>query len=524
MDERRAKGWLVAAAIWLVILVVLALAYRFLVHPRLSGRLQAATSSPSQYLEEMVVGVDSFSGYAILRSAAVRDELKARRIRLAFQDDKADYANRMEALRAGKTQMAVFTLDSLISAGARLGEFPGSIVWVIDETKGGDAIVAYQDAVGSLQALNDPATRLILTPGSPSEFLARVVLANFNIPSLSAKAFTPANGAAAVLAEFRRANRSSKSAFVLWEPYVSRALEEPGAHVLLDSSRVRGYIVDVLVVQRAFLRDKPQAVRALVEAYARAAHALNSQADGLVGLVQSDARDNATDALDDTQARKVVQGIHWKNTLENYSHFGLSEAGGRGGLPTLEDMIGNVIEVLIRTGALTADPLSGRHSSLFYDQILASMKADGFHPGTTWNALPGVESGARQEEVRGERELPTLTAEQWERLQPVGELRAAPIAFQRGSARLSLDGEREIGELARRLQAFPKFYVRVVGLARAEGDAEANRILARDRAQAAAQVLATQGIHAERIRIEADVQGVGAEAQAVTFVVGQLPY
>ncbi|MBL9137254.1 MAG: OmpA family protein [Verrucomicrobiales bacterium] len=524
MDERRAKGWLVAAAIWLVILAVLALAYRFLVHPRLSGRLQAATSSPSQYQDELVVGIDSFSGYAILRSAAVRDELKARRIRLTFQDDKADYTRRIEALRAGKTQVAVFTLDSFISAGARLGEFPGSIVWVIDETKGGDAMVAYQDAVGSLQALNDPATKLVLTPGSPSEFLARVVLANFNIPNLSAKAFTSADGADAVLTEFRRANRSSKSAFVLWEPYVSRALEEPGAHVLLDSSRVRGYIVDVLVVQRAFLRDKPQTVRALIEAYARAAYALNSQADGLVGLVQADARANATDTLDDHQARKVVQGIHWKNTLENYAHFGLAGGEGRGGLPSLEDMIGNVVEVLVRTGALATDPLSGRHNSLFFDQILAGMKADGFHPGTTWNALPGVESGGRPEEVRSEHELATLTADQWERLQPVGELRAAPIAFQRGSARLGLDGEREIGELARRLQSFPKFYIRVVGLARAEGDAEANRALARDRAQAAAQVLAAQGINIQRIRTEAAVQSTGAEAQAVTFIVGQLPY
>jgi hypothetical protein len=39
-------------------------------------------------------------------------------------------------------QLAVFTIDSLITAGAKAGDFPGSIVLVIDETKGGDAIVA----------------------------------------------------------------------------------------------------------------------------------------------------------------------------------------------------------------------------------------------------------------------------------------------------------------------------------------------------------------------------------------------
>lgn len=524
MNERRAKGWIVAAVIWVMLLTVLAGAYRYLVHPRLAGRLREATSSPSQYREDVVLAADSFSGYAILRSPAVREELKARQIRLTLQDDKADYAARLQALREGRLQMAVFTLDSLITAGARAGEFPGSIVWVLDETAGGDAIVAHTNGVRSLQDLNDPAARLVLTPGSPSEFLARVVLANFNVPGLTDRAFVGVNGASAVLAEFRRSAPSARQAFVLWEPYVTRALAVPGAHVLLDSSRLRGYIVDVLVAERAFLRDRPETVRAVLEAYARAAYGLHQQADGLVTLVQDDARLTSSDALDATQARKIVEGIHWKNTLENYAHFALADPAERAGVPTLEDMIGNVIEVLIRTGALAGDPLAGRHNTLFFDRILADLRTSGFHPGKAWNALAGVDVGASQESVRRDRQLVVLSEAQWQSLQPVGELRVAPIAFQRASASLGLDGERALADLARRLQSFPSFYVRVIGQARAEGDTEANRVLARARAETVAQGLGTQGVASQRIRTEARVTPGGAEAQAVTFEVGQLPY
>ncbi len=166
MNESRAKGCLLAAAVWCVILGLLAVAYKFLIHPYFSEKLKGETGSASQYKEEIVAAADSFSGYAILRSEALKQDLKARQIKLTVRDDKADYAARLKALQSGEVQLAVFTLDSLLTAGARAGDFPGSIVLVIDETKGGDAIVALKSAVATLQDLNDPAARIVLTPNS----------------------------------------------------------------------------------------------------------------------------------------------------------------------------------------------------------------------------------------------------------------------------------------------------------------------------------------------------------------------
>jgi hypothetical protein len=207
MSDKRAKGCLIAALLWCVILLVLGLAYRFLVHPHVAERIREATGSPSQYQHELTIAADSFSGYCLLRSESLQQFLKEAQIRLTIQDDQADYPARLEALRTGRVQMAAFTIDSLLIAGAQAGDFPGSIILVLDESQGADAIVARQGALRSLQDLDHPSARIVLTPNSPSEFLARVVLAHFLLPQLPGDWQEPAAGPAAVLRTVPR-NRS----------------------------------------------------------------------------------------------------------------------------------------------------------------------------------------------------------------------------------------------------------------------------------------------------------------------------
>src|SRR5206468_121061 len=160
-----------------------------------------------------------------------------------------------------------------------------------------------------------------------------------------------------------------KRAYVLWEPYVSKALEKKGVRVLIDSSKLKGYIVDVLVAEREFLRDHATIVRAVLEAYSRASYTYAQQPNAMAKLVMEDARQTGLESVDEKQAQQIVQGILWKNTLENYGHFGLSPKSGAGGdLQNLEDMIDNITDVLLKTKALAQDPLAGKHTTLFYGQ------------------------------------------------------------------------------------------------------------------------------------------------------------
>jgi outer membrane protein OmpA-like peptidoglycan-associated protein len=266
-------------------------------------------------------------------------------------------------------------------------------------------------------------------------------------------------------------------------------------------------------------------VLAVVEAHCRAAYAYAQQPDGMMKQVIEDARRTGAESLDDAQSKQIVQGIRWKNTLENYAHFGLSGGAAPNDAPHLEDIIANIIDVLVKTKGLARDPLPGKQNTLFYGQILAGMKAANFHPGRNLNVLTDTGNAADLEKVRGEPQLATLTAEQWNSLRPVGQLRVEPIVFRRGSAHITEQSERDLQELAKRLQSYPQFYLRVIGQTRAEGDPDANRQLAQTRAEAAAQYLISQGVSTPRVRTEAAPgTAPGGEAQAVSFLVGQLPY
>ena len=166
------KGKLLAVCIvWLVHFALLAVTWRFVVHPLRRKAAMDGTITPSRYDDSIDFALDSFSGYAILRSPEFRDQLAKKRIRVNLLDDGADYAARFEQLSRGDVQMAVFTIDALLKLSAQIDELPCTIVSIIDETRGADAIVAYKSVVPNVDALNQEQMQFVLTPDSPSETL-----------------------------------------------------------------------------------------------------------------------------------------------------------------------------------------------------------------------------------------------------------------------------------------------------------------------------------------------------------------
>lgn len=520
MSEGKSSKGCIVAVVWLVILVIAAVAYRFLVTDPNEEQLQSETGSDSRYTHEVRIQADLFSGYAVLRSEEMKKNLRYEQIKLTMVEDEADYDARLEALEDGDVEMAVFTIDSLLMAGAKLGRYPVSIVMVIDETKGADAVLAFDAGVKTVQDLNSPDAGFILTPSSPSEFLARVVKSHFNLPELGDDWIIEADGSGAVLNHMKSAAQSAKRAYVMWEPHVSQAKKLPGAKVLLDSSKVKGLIVDVLVARREYLRDHPDQVRAVIEAYSRAAFHYQNDAKGFSGLVRSD-----DPSLDDDGAKAVVDGVQWKNTLENYAHFGLVSGAAAGDLLTMEDMINNITDILLKTQALDNDPLNGQYTSLYYDKILAEMQSDGFHPANALS-IDGLGQGTQDlQAVRTNAHLGKLSESQWGNLRAVGDLDVRSIGFRRGSATISPSSQQELRRLKKMLENFPSFYLRVVGQSRAVGDPEANKRLAESRAKSVGDFLQNEGVSAERMRTEAaPAASTSGTAQSVRFEVGQVPF
>ncbi len=526
MSERSGKGVLIAALIWIIIIAGLAVAAKFFLLPYFQKDLEKTTGSESQYKKEITLALDSFSGYSVLRSSAMHRDLKNQGIKLEIVDDGADYGKRLKSLEDRDVDLAVFTVDSFLTAGAKAGKFPASIVMVIDETSGADAVIAYESKVKNLEDLDYADARIVLTPASPSEFLARTIIAHFNLPDLPENWAIEADGAEAVYRQFKKDTGQERRAYVLWEPYVSRALEIPGAHLLIDSSRLKGYIVDVLVAERTFLRDHPDLVRTVIESYFRAAHSYSKKSGGMETLVIEDAKTTGSETLNAAMAKKLVDGIQWKNTLENNAPSGSQRTQESSGLQHIEDVVLNITDVLLKTGAITSDPLDGKANTLYYDAILDNLQQSDFHPGKTVSVIEGLGSGtADLDKARVRGPLKILTDAEWNSLMPVGRLRVKPIAFARGTARLNIQSNRDLAALAKSLGSWPDYYLLITGNVRAEGDPEANLKLAGDRAAAAAESLLKAGVSPDRIKNQAAApSGAGGSAQSVTFQLMQLPY
>lgn len=515
------KGVLIAVFAWLIIVGLAGVGVKMWYFPTRQKKLEKQTSSDNhQYKHNLMVALDNFSGYCLLRSGMFQDRLRKLGIKLTCQDDGADYPARIKALKNGDVQFAVFTLDSYIAAGAALGEYPGSIILAIDETKGADAIIGGA-GVATLNDLNDPEARIVLTPNSPSEFFARVVASHFNV-AISDNYWVKVNGSSEVLKHLKSKD-SGKTFYVMWEPDVSRALENKGMKRLLDSSKLEGYIVDILVVQRKFLADNPELVSMVAVEYLRTVYAMQQNPDAMVDLIMKDCADTGQ-KINREAAATIAKTISWKNTMENYAHFGLLPLEEAKGLPSLEDMISNISKVLVQASGMSSNPLAGKETSVYYDKILADLKDRHFHPGRAIS-ITSLGGEQKEETIRGVNELKVLSPEEWQSIISVGQLRANPIVFGRGKANLGIQGQRDLDEFANNLKAWPDFYLKVIGHASAVGDMDANLALAKKRADAVTEYLISGGVSESRIMANAEKpSGSGADALSVTFILGQLPY
>ena len=507
--------WVAVSCIWLMICGVCVMGYRWVFVPRMEEEAKAEesaykksllkrTSSKARYENQVTINLDSFSGYSVIRSPEFMDELGSRGIGLNLIDDNANYTQRLIDIRDGNAQFAAFTIDALIKASKELNEFPGVIIFVIDESVGADAAIGVERTLANIDALNSPETKFVLVPDSPSETLARVIIANFGLDKLSEDPFIPVNSAQELYDNYRNHKPTDKNIFVTWEPNVTKMATNPDYKVFVDSSKFRGYILDVMVVSRDFLVKNPKIVYSVTTSYFRSLYKLRNNMDK---LLVDDAL-SMGDPIKPELAEVLNKKIRWKNTRENYGHFGVVKGTG---LRHMDDMIRNIVDVLVQTKDIDSDPLRGRYNQLYYSEVLQAMLDANFHPGNLGS----------EEDVRGEKELEALSDADWNKLDVVGTLKVDHLVFPRGTAILTPTSKNVLDKLVKKLQDAPQFYLLVTGNASTKGDLEANTKLAMSRANAAKDYLIEKGIASQRIKA---VGGEPSGETVVNFVVGQMPY
>lgn len=487
--NRSFKGFLLVLVVGSLAILGVYAARRFHFERRLKDASDSGTVK-----ETVTIGMDNWVGYVPLCGKEMRKRLHGAGVLLQCVDDNANTAERMKSLQSGKLDLAVATVDSFLLNAAPV-KFPGAIVMLIDESNGGDAIVARKSKIASLEDLRKSSGfKVAFTPGSPSEHLLKSVATHFDVPVLKDRRGAwrvETNGSPEAL---RALKEGRVDVAVLWEPDVSKATAKGDVIKLLGTENTEKLIVDVLIASREYLQKHGETVKLVLANYFRTLRAYRNEPALLQEEIQAAAKVSSANVL------PMLKGVKWLGLAANAQDwFGISQPGsGRSSHEWLVDTIEATAQILVDNGDFERTPVpQGDPYRLQYRLFVESLYLNGI-PGAVGEDSPDG----------GTKAFRPLAAEQWAQLREVGTLRVRPIAFSSGTDDLGGEGREELDKAAENLSHYPNFRILVRGHTGLRGDPTANKQLSLERAEAVRRYLA-EGHRIPEARMQA--VGLGAE-------------
>jgi outer membrane protein OmpA-like peptidoglycan-associated protein/ABC-type nitrate/sulfonate/bicarbonate transport system substrate-binding protein len=452
--------------------------------PLFEDRKQKSTSDAGEVKATITIDMDSWVGYYPLCSPEMKRRLKSRGYGLKCNDDNADYPGRMERLRNQECLLAVATVDSyILNAGDQ--KYPGVIVGVIDESKGGDGLVSIQTIRSIDDIKKKSGIRIAFTPSSPSEHLAKSVASHFDVPALMAKENrieTKGSGEA-----YKKLLSGSADLAVLWEPDITKAVSK-GFNKVISTENTEKLIVDILLANRDFAVDHPEIVQLFLSEYFNVLKHYNENP----GQLRKEAASHYSVSAE--QAESMLKGVQWIN-LENNARkwFGLSTQGASG-LEGLYEAIQSTIQILKDNKDFSNNPLpDGDPYRIINSKFIQELHSGMIQFGVEKTSEPVVDSI--------EKKFRKITDAEWEALREVGTLRIRPITFPSGVSSLNSEDKTEIANAVETLKHYPNYRVVVKGHTGLGGDKKENKKLSQQRADAVKQYIeAAFHVDANRLR------------------------
>ncbi len=465
----------------LVVIGLLGIAGWRFTEPYMKANTQAEITDAASLRGNVTIAIDGWAGYFPLCSPEMKKRLRRDGYGLQCIDDAADYQQRFDKLDDNAYDFAVATIDSYVLNGAKFN-YPGAIVAVIDESNGGDAIVARRTAVASLEALKSAANiRVAFTPDSPSHHLLKSVASHFDIPAFrTSSSHLHASGSADAL---RALTVGAADVAVLWEPEVSHALANEQFVRLLGTEDTQQLIVDILLASRRVASNEGELVKTLLKNYFQTLKFYREDEAALVAAMAKYVD------LQQTQVAPLLAGVKWATLSEN-AHKWYSVAEGGFAEEALARAIDAAVDILIDNGDFTEHPLPNRDPYRLLNRQYITQLYRLFGSGGGW-----------RQAMDETRQFTPLSDAQWDRLEAIGSLKARKISFASGTSALTDEGRGKIDELVKDLTHYPAFRVEVRGHTGVRGDPEVNLALSRERAQTVlSYLLETHEVEKNRVR------------------------
>ncbi|MBI1957495.1 MAG: OmpA family protein, partial [Candidatus Niyogibacteria bacterium] len=350
-------------------------------------------------------------------------------------------------------------------------------------SKGGDAIVANGKIVPNLDVLKaNTQVKFAGTPGSPSHHLIKTVAKHFGMPELLTKGRMVETAGSEEAWE--KLQDGDVDVAVLWEPDVSRALGK-GFVKLIGTEDMEGVIVDILIANRSFLANHPDAVELLLTNYFDVLQYYRDNPDALVKSVKQE-----TDVSEDV-AKAMLAGVRWVTLTENVEKW--FNAMVTSGI-TISELVKNMesaIGILQDSGDFPGEP----PKQDFLYRLIASQPI-----AAAFQASGGV-LDANEITDPLTASFTALSSDGWGKLRRVGAVKVEPIQFQSGKAMLELPEREKLDRMVETLRHYPKYRILVEGHTGTRGNADENLRLSQERAESVQRYLeVTYSVDANRMR------------------------
>ena len=470
------------------------IAYKFV-----DSELLIEATDSSKIKHTVNIGVDNWAGYTILCSKEMRRiALDSDGTLIKCHDDKADYPSRMAKLKSGDLQMAAAEISGYVLAGKAIN-YSATVQFVIDESQGGDAIIANSSVAKNTNDLKKRGgIRIGFTPNSPSHTLLIKWASDFDVkindPRMVTLVKTDGSSDAA-----KKLLHGDIDVAVLWQPDVSKVLANKKFVKIIGSESTKNLIVDALIANDRFVQDHPDVVKSVLGAYFRAFEYYKANPS------EFDDQIARYTGIDTDQVAAVKSGIDWIDLPHNGADWLGINKGGRANRQ-LYDTITSAVKLFVNNGDFAQSPLPNDDPFRLIDSNAFAYIYDRAMAGQLGGLV--FEPVLEVKDVSVTRPFAPLSLGKWMRLKDVGSLRIEPIRFLNGSYRLADDQDDTFKRLIDILKTYPNYRIKIVGHTGRRGDKAANMVLSKKRALAVADYLTTQfGIDKNRFY----AYGVGNE-------------
>ena len=258
------------------------------------------------------IGFDKWVGFAPFFLAKEKGYFGELQVKIYFTDTETE---RREGLNSGRFQMICETMD-MFQANREAPDYPGKIVFALDESSGVDGVLAASD-IKSLKNLQ--GKKVAAEPGLPAYFILlslldkeEMTLKDINFQKMGSKE------AADAFAE------GKVDVAGTYEPYLSSALKKRrGARILISSDNLPQRIVDVAVVDSRVLKKRSGDLRLVYEGWLKAVDFIKDNTEESLSIMAK------TYNMEPGELKEALSRLNFFSHDDNKEYFGTLKSPGR---------------------------------------------------------------------------------------------------------------------------------------------------------------------------------------------------